>query len=199
MRLLRWPLPGQAPLIPDAPGRFAAKRTHENHTGEDVYTEIGQPVVSMEHGTVVAIERFTGVHVPGKPSPWWNDTWAVLVEGASGVIVYGEIRPDVAVGQTVRAGDPIGAVIPVLRTFKGRPMVMLHVELLKPGTRKTAVWPRGTRRPRHLLDPTPLLRAAAGDITPRQFDLGFYDGRHFRDPAAPENIKYKFGWRLDRP
>lgn len=194
-----WPLLGQTPLFPDAPGRFAAKRTHENHTGVDVYTGVGQAVVAMEDGVVVAIERFTGEHVPGEPSPWWNNTWAVLVEGASGVVVYGEIRPVVEIGQRLRAGERIGEVIPVLRTFKGRPMVMLHVELLRPGTRKTAVWPRGTCRPRRLLDPTPLLRAAAGEPTPREFDLDFYDGLSYRDPSAPVNIKYDYGLRLLRP
>lgn len=199
MANLLWPLLGQSPLFPDAPGEFAAERTHENHTGDDVYTEIGQPVVSMEDGIVVSIERFTGAHVPGKPSPWWNDTWAVLVEGASGVVVYGEIRPGVEVGQRLRAGDLVGKVIPVLRTFKGRPMVMLHVELLRPGTRKTAIWPRGTERPADLLDPTPMLRRAAGEATPQQFDLDFYDGLRFRDPNAPVNIKYAFGQKLLRP
>ncbi len=196
---LIWPLPGQAPLFPDAPGRFAARRTHENHTGVDLYAETGQPVVSTEDGVVIGIECFTGAHVPETASFWWNDTWAVLVEGASGVVVYGEIRPGVEVGQRLRAGDLVGKVIPVLRTFKGRPMVMLHVELLRPGTRKTAVWPRGTRRPRSLLDPTPLLRSAAGEPTAQEFDLDFYDGLRFRDPAAPVKVKYAFGQKLLRP
>ena len=106
---LIWPLPGQAPLFPDAPGRFAARRTHENHTGVDLYAETGQPVVSTEDGVVIGIECFTGAHVPETASFWWNDTWAVLVEGASGVVVYGEIRPGVEVGQRLRAGDLVEA------------------------------------------------------------------------------------------
>lgn len=194
-----WPLRGQVPLFPDAPGRFGAKRKHEIHTGVDIYTETDQSVVSMEDGVVIEIERFTGTHVPGKPSPWWNNTWAVLVEGASGVIAYGEIRPCVEIGKRLRAGDKIGEVIPVLRTFKGRPMVMLHMELLRLSSRKTSLWPCGTTRPQNLLDPTPLLRAAAGIPAPQEFDLGFYDGVRFRDPNAPVNIIYDYGLRLRRP
>lgn len=192
-----WPLIGQHPLFPDGPGRFAAVRTHENHTGVDLYTEVGQPVVSIEDGIVAHIERFTGAHVPDKPSPWWNDTWAVLVVGPSGVVVYGEIRPCVDIGDIVRAGQRVGTVIPVLRTFKGRPMVMLHLELLRAGSAATAIWPRGQSRPSALLDPTDLLRGIAGPAAPT-FDLGLYDGVRFRDPDAPVRLTYAFGDKLAR-
>lgn len=139
MPSLLWPLPGQSPLFPDEPGQIGAIREEDVHAGVDLYTGMYQPVVAMENGVVVLVEAFTGAHVRKKRdrSPWWHDTWAVLVKGASGVIVYGEVRPCVATGQRVAAGDVIGHVIPVLRKFKGRPMVMLHLELLRHGTRQT--------------------------------------------------------------
>ncbi|OGL95543.1 hypothetical protein A2348_04120 [Candidatus Uhrbacteria bacterium RIFOXYB12_FULL_58_10] len=193
-----WPLLGQTPLFPDAPGQFAALRTHETHTGVDLYCDVAQSVVAMEDGVVANVEPFTGAHVVDAPSPWWNNTWAVLVEGPSGVIAYGEIQPCVAIGQCVVAGERVGTILPVLRTFKGRPMVMLHLELLRSGTLATTTWWNDTTRPDHLLDPTPLLRRASGELFPRTFDLGHYDGRRFRDALAPTNIRYRFGDKLQR-
>ena len=56
---------------------------------------------------MVAIEAFTG---PGAGSPWWHDTEAVLVEGESGVVLYGELVPCVKVGDEVVAGQVVGRV-----------------------------------------------------------------------------------------
>lgn len=197
---LVWPLFDQPPLFPDAPGKFAAIREHNVHTGVDLYANPNQAVVAMEDGVVVAVEPFTGAHVPGDDcSPWWKDTWAIFVEGASGVIVYGEVRPLVDVGKRVRTNEHIGFVLPVLRTFKGRPMVMLHLELLRRETRSTSWWLPCTPQPETVLDPAALLRAAAGPPTPRVFDLDFYDGVRFRDPSAEVKIVYDFGVRLRRP
>ena len=112
----------------------------------------------MESGTVVAVEPFTGAHVPPPDSsPWWNDTWAVLVEGPSGVIVYGEILPAVHPGDAVAAGQPLGIVIPVLRRDKGRPTTMLHLEWMRPGARQTVWWRLGQPQPEELRDPAGLM------------------------------------------
>ena len=118
----------------------------------------------MEPGRVVRIEPFTGAHVPPPDSsPWWNDTWAVLVEGASGVFVYGEVVPLVGEGQEVAAGEVIGRVdVPVLKRDKGRPTVMLHLEQLRAGSRRTVWWRRGEAQPEGLLDPTGVLEAIYG-------------------------------------
>lgn len=195
-----WPLLGQEPLFPDEPGRFGTVRKSDVHTGVDLYTGMEQPVVAVEDGEVVLVEAFTGAHVVKEAdrSPWWNNTWAILVEGRSGVITYGEVRPYVAIGERVIAGQVIGHVIPVLRTFKGRPMVMLHLELMRPGTRETLWWKSDEPRPAALLDPTPMLARAAGGIQPI-FDLDFYDGIRFRDPSAKVSISYEYGSRLNRP
>ncbi len=192
-----WPLAHQTPLFPDEAGQFGTVRSKDIHTGVDLYCEINQAVVAMEEGIVVGVLPFTGAHMTKDEdkSPWWNDTWVILVEGRSGVIAYGEINPFVTVGDTVQSSQHIGFVIPVLRTFKGRPMVMLHLERMSTGSRDTVWWRPGETQPPGLLDPTPLLRKASGGNA-SFFDLDLYDGQRFRDPSARVDIKYAFGKRL---
>ena len=167
-----WPLT-TPPLLPDYPGRFGATRKHDIHTGVDLYCPVGTRVWAVEAGTVVAIEEFTG---PRAESPWWNETWAVLVEGESGVVVYGEIEPraDLKVGTTLVQKEYIGRVAPVLKKFKGRPMVMLHLELMTSGATETVWWKKGDLIPEVLCNPEPLL----GEH-PR-FNLDSYDKESFR-------------------
>jgi murein DD-endopeptidase MepM/ murein hydrolase activator NlpD len=149
------------------PGAFAARRRHDTHTGVDLYCREGEPVLAVEDGVVVNIEPFTG---PSAGSPWWNDTQAVLVEGASGVVGYGEIvpSPGLAVGRRVLRGEPVGRVAVVLKEGKerqdvpGHSRAMLHVELYRHGTRRAVVWGLDEGRPEGLLDPTPLLLRAEG-------------------------------------
>jgi hypothetical protein len=118
--------------------------------------------MAVERGKIVAIENFTGEKAG---SPWWQETWSVLVEGKSGVVVYGEIRPHAAVrpGLGVEAGESLGVVIPVLGKDKGRPGNMLHLELHQPGTRESVAWEVGQDRPPTLLDPTPFLAGLVQD------------------------------------
>jgi hypothetical protein len=151
---------------------------------------MGTRVVACEPGVVVAVNWFTGKNAPlddGTPSDWWNDTKAILVEGDSGVIVYGEVDPAsifVSVGDKVNAGDVLGEInIPVLKSFKGRPMVMLHIELLAHGSRNGPWWMAAELRPEGLLDPTAKLSECAPDCP--VFDLARYDGVSFIDPSAP--------------
>ena len=183
-----WPLKDREPLFPDEPGRFGFERAEDVHSGVDLYCELGTEVVAVEDGSVVAVEWFTGQHVldpDGNPSSWWNDTQVVLVEGASGIVAYGEVSARVAPGDSVVAGQVVGVVDKaVLKSFKGRPMVMLHLELYGakvPDDRGslTTWWDKGTPKPPHLLDPTPLLGPGP------EFDLAAYDGRSFCDPQAP--------------
>ena len=190
-----WPLKDCTPLLPDAPGTFGEVRAEDVHTGVDLYCELGTEVVAVEDGEVVAIEWFTGQHVAtpdGVPATWWNDTQIVLIQGASGVVGYGEIDVAVQVGDRVVAGQTIGVVNKaVLRSFKGRPMVMLHLELYSQLVRdpaspvwapsSTVWWAKGETKPEHLLDPTPLL----GEGHTR-FDLSTYDGKSCIDPFAPQ-------------
>lgn len=143
----------QLPLAPH-PGAFGVRRKHHTHEGVDLYCPTGTLVTAVEPGMVVAVIAFTGPCAT-PPSPWWQPTWAVLIEGASGVVVYGEIQPQVRVGQEVRSGVPIGTVMRVLIKDKGYPLSMLHLELHVSGTRDAYDWV--DERPPSLLDPTPFL------------------------------------------
>lgn len=77
------------PVAPH-PGAFGARRKFDHHTGVDLYATRPVPVFPIEDGRVVDIIEFTGEKaIPA--SPWWNRTQAVLVEGRTGVILYGEV------------------------------------------------------------------------------------------------------------
>ncbi|HDR9105402.1 TPA: M23 family metallopeptidase [Burkholderia vietnamiensis] len=146
------------PLAPH-PGAFGVQRAKHTHEGIDLYAPEGTPVSAVESGRVVAVVPFTGPHAR---LPWWLDTWAVFVEGASGVVVYGEIAPSVQQGDSVDAGQVLGSVLTVLAKDKGRPRAMLHLELHRAGSRSAPEWLEHDARPDVLLDPTPrLLEAAA--------------------------------------
>lgn len=169
---LRIPLP-YGFRRPHSQGIFGAERKHDIHTGIDLYCNPGDPVVAMESGRIVAIEVFTGPHA-NPPTPWWQDTYAVLVEGASGVLVYGEIEPDSnrVVGDMVLPGQMLGKVQTVVTKNKGLPTTMLHLERLAPGSRTVApVWHRGKPRPAELLDPTELIIPFLDDVRVKEMDL----------------------------
>lgn len=200
-----WPL-RSSPLLPDAPGRFGAVRRHDVHTGVDLYCEMNTEVLACEEGRVVRVEWFTGQYVSspdGTPSSWWNDTKAILIESDRQVIVYGEVDPAgvfVEVGERVRRGQVIGRIgLPVLRSNKGRPMVMLHLECMRLGSTETVWWRDVGERPQELMDPTPFLTQAAmtslGSISVPVFDLKSYRGE-FIDPSAP--VKDSPNWEVWR-
>ena len=133
------------------PGAFGFKRKHHIHEGVDLYCPEGTLVRAVETGTVVAVIDFTGSKAD-PPSPWWYDTQAVLIEGPTGVVIYGEIESFVQKGERIYAGEEIGRVKQVLTIDKGRPMSMLHLELHRSGTRDAFAWE--AERPESLLDPT---------------------------------------------
>lgn len=183
---LRWVSPlsnrghyGWDGFIPENPhpGSFGKVRKFDTHTGVDLYVPEGKDraVQPVQPGVVVDIVDFTGANVidqEGKPMSWWNDTKAVLVKGASGVVVYGEIEPNptLTVGSKVGYYIPggIGTVIPVLPPSKIRPDIphhsnsMLHIELYESEVAEKnfrwGTWENGKDRPAGLLDPTPYLK-----------------------------------------
>ena len=181
---LRWLFPlhwASGIPINHHPGAFGFHRRRNHHTGIDLYCRDGAVVRAAEDGTVVKIDVFTG---PKAGHDWWEETWAVMVEGASGVINYGELKEEpeqayqddhprdggikvrkLRVGQVVKRGDQIGNVKRVLFEDKFRPDIpghstsMLHLELYKHGTREFADWHDVTKNP-NLMDPTPYLMKA---------------------------------------
>jgi murein DD-endopeptidase MepM/ murein hydrolase activator NlpD len=146
--------------MPGAEGMFGAVRKHDIHTGVDLYADVGTKVTAMESGTVVAIVPFTGIMAE---SPWWHDTKAIMVEGDSGVILYGEINPadNLHIGDFVFEGDFLGTVLRVLKKDKGKPVAMLHLECYSPGTKEPVWWNLNESKPENLLDPTPLIQACS--------------------------------------
>lgn len=140
--------------LPPHPGAFGVQRRHHFHEGIDLYLPISTPITAVEEGEVIEVRQFTG---PELGQPWWRKTYAVWVQGPSGVVVYGEIAPHIKVGATVRAGTLLGVVIPVLTKDKGRPMAMLHLEYHSDGSKEAPEWLLDVPRPAVLRDPTPLL------------------------------------------
>lgn len=139
---------GEIPL-PSHVAAFGVQRANHFHEGLDFYAPEHTEVVAVEAGIVVVVEPFTG---PLAASPWWLDTQCAMVEGPSGVVVYGEISPSVTVGQRVLPGQRIGQIQRVLAKDKGRPRDMLHLELHTHGTRSSQAW--NDIRPQTLRDPT---------------------------------------------
>jgi Peptidase family M23 len=148
------------------PGAFLTQRKHHIHTGVDLYVNDGALVHAVEAGKVVGIEHFTG---PLDGSPWWNDTDCVLIEGASGVVLYGEVQAcsGVKIGDKIKKGSWFATVKQVLKDHKSRPDIMghrlsmLHMELYPHG-KYTAIKENG-ENPDNLnilRDPTPYLITA---------------------------------------
>jgi murein DD-endopeptidase MepM/ murein hydrolase activator NlpD len=133
---------------------FAGIRKYDIHTGVDLFCEVGQPVLAMESGIVVNVLPFTGAKAE---SPWWLETDAVMIEGESGVFLYGEIETSLKVGEYVQEGQLVGKVVRVLKNDKGKPVTMLHLELYQHGTRDCVWWKLNERCPEQLLDPTAIL------------------------------------------
>ena len=157
---MKWPLRNTQPAIPNygAVGDFAFRRSFYYHPGIDLYCPDLEIVQSIEEGTVVHLENFTGPNA-NPPSPWWNETFAIMVEGASGVIGYCELLPfdHLHVGMHVHEGEAIATITPILKKDKGNGTTMLHLEHYLPGTREHVTWYLDTPKPNTLLNPRNLL------------------------------------------
>ena len=132
-------------------GRFGARRKHDVHTGFDIYCDEKEPVYAIEDGIVTNVDLFTGEELG---FPWWETTWAILIEGKSGVIGYCEIhQPELKIGDKVVEGQQIANIKRVLKVDKGLPMTMLHIELYKHGYRGNwEIWNLDGEKPDNLLN-----------------------------------------------
>jgi N-acetyl-gamma-glutamyl-phosphate reductase len=142
------------------PGAFGVVRRNHIHEGVDLYGQPGDAVLAMEAGIVICQYPFTGA---AAGSPWWEDTACLMVQGASGVLNYGEITVGAGMhpGRAVCAGEQLGVLARVLRNDKGRPMTMLHLERYITGTREPIrEWTSDEPQPQSLCDPSALLVAA---------------------------------------
>lgn len=139
------------------PGSFGYQRKKYCHTGVDLYLpQNNEIVVAVEDGIVVGKEHFTGEKTK---TSWWNDTDCLLVEGASGVVCYGEIISNLRIGVKVKQGCWIANVKRVIKPGKERPDIpghfpnMLHLELYPHGTKKVP----NEIDEQSFIDPTPFL------------------------------------------
>lgn len=155
---MKWPIKNKTPQLPElnGVGDFAFRRSFYYHPGVDLYCELHQEIQAIEDGVVVKIDHFTGTDATPS-SPWWNDTWSILVEGASGVIGYCELKPFVKEGDLIKEGDIIASIIPVLKKDKGNGTTMLHLEHYTPGTTDHVTWVLDTKKPSELLNARILL------------------------------------------
>lgn len=155
----------EIPLRPH-PGSFGYIRKNHIHEGVDLYCEPNDPVYAIEAGVVVNIFDFTGEKA-NPPTPWWENTQGVVIQGENYTYNYGEILASsgLKIGDTVAEGQEIGVVKTVLKKNKGRPQTMLHLELYdKSIVRAIDSWELNTPHPLGLLDPTPLLRACVPEL-----------------------------------
>lgn len=152
---MQWPLRNKKPeLVPEgAVGDFAFRRSFYYHPGVDIYCDDLQLVQTIEAGTVVHIENFTGPNAEPS-SPWWLETWSVMVEGVSGVIGYCELKPfdHIKIGSALAEGEVFAAITPVLKKDKGNGRTMLHLEHYMQGTRHHVTWELDKHRPLELLN-----------------------------------------------
>ncbi len=157
---MKWPLRNKLPAIPPVGhvGDFAFRRSYYHHPGVDLYCFEGQVVQAIEEGTVVHIENFTGPNAD-PPSPWWLETWSILIEGESGVLGYCELKPfdHIKIGMHVFEGEPLALIVPVLKKDKGNGRTMLHFEHYIPGTKHHVTWLLDTPKPQELLNSRYLL------------------------------------------
>ncbi len=152
----------EVPVGEQHPGAFGYIRQHHIHEGVDLYGYQGDVVHAMVGGIVVAKGAFTGQQIG---TPWWHDTDFIAIEDQQGVTFYGEISVDqkLNIGDIVRTGRVLGTIKTVLKTDKGRPMSMLHIERYTVGTRQSCnVWDRGNPFPVGLIDPTSFIMSACG-------------------------------------
>ena len=162
-----WPLKNKVPILPElnSVGDFASRRSFYYHPGIDVYCDFGQEVVAIESGIITNIECFTGIDAT-PTSPWWNNTWSIMIEGASGSLGYCELKPlpHIKIGNKVFEGEVIANIIPVLKKEKGWGLSMLHFELYTSDTKEHVTWLLDCPKPDSLKNPRPLLQQIFNNI-----------------------------------
>ena len=139
------------------PASFGFKRKFDYHTGIDLYCETNAEVYSIEDGIVIGVEIFTG---PNAGSPWWNETYSVLIESEHHVILYGEIETHLKLTDNVKEDDVVGSILQVLKQDKGKnPTSMLHIEQYIKGTTESVWWKHNELQPSNLIDITNFLKS----------------------------------------
>lgn len=145
------PLPAACWSLPIGnyhPAGFGYAKNYNVHTGIDIYVPEHSCVHAVEGGIVIDIFKFTGL---GTSYPNLDPTYAIMIEGASGVVLYGEVEvlKDIRIGQLIEPGSKIALVKCAIIN-----QAMLHLEWYAQGTIQPIIWKQNTARPKRLLDPT---------------------------------------------
>ncbi len=163
----------QIPLMkanmPHDKGVFGVIRKHDIHTGIDLYCNDKDPVYAIADGYVKKVVEFTGFD----ESPWWNNTYAIIVTSNNVDILYGEVMPCVKVGDNVKNGQHIGNIERVLKKDKGLPTSMLHLECYI-NFNRFEYWYEKEKIPHNLLNPTSIINTVYYgnlDIEDNEFDI----------------------------
>jgi hypothetical protein len=112
------------PWFTGAQATLAANSDTSNSSGNSTSTTSGTGISANANASAsVSVSVSAGA----ASESWCNNTKAIMVEGASGVVVYGGVDPVnilVRVGQTVETREPLGVIgLAVLKSDKDRPMV----------------------------------------------------------------------------
>lgn len=156
-----WGHETEIPVSSSHSGAFGSLRATRNHEGVDLPGIEGDPVYAMEDSFVVALGIFSGAPAG---LPWTAHTHYVMLEGANGVLSYGEIHlePGLFVGTAVKKGTQIGRLCAPRRVELGRAKSVLHLEKYRKGTTKPLWrWALGAPCPATLENPTCILVQAA--------------------------------------
>jgi len=175
-----WPVPkSYSKKIPvkGEQGSFWEDRNDRNHCGVDIYAPVGSDVVSIEDGRVIGV----GVSTSSQEIYYWNQTFYILIKNQTGLFCkYAELGSiDVEVGDSVRVGQKIGVVGPVLnldgincatplyiqKLKDSGKASMLHFELYNSKPTKSLKYLGGNwfglRMPKGLIDPTEYLTSTS--------------------------------------
>lgn len=135
--------------------RFGADRDSRYHAGIDLYANIGDPVLAMESGTVVAMKTF------------FHGAWALYLCTDSGITLnYGEIERNswrdfgISPGSRVVAGAPLARI-----ALMSGGSYMLHFETYAGCVTRNYPWYKSKGAPASLLNPTKYLLRARDRIS----------------------------------
>jgi murein DD-endopeptidase MepM/ murein hydrolase activator NlpD len=136
------------------------------HAAVDLFANFGDPIVACEKGTIINCYRFLynkkdKSNIPSEcgkdPSPY-RATYAIIVEHPNVVVNYGEVAWDSLIRAGLKKGSAVsaGQVIGFAGNNPGGSS-MLHFETYTKGTKSNKSWPKGSSRPKELLNPTKYL------------------------------------------
>jgi len=126
---------------------FGAVKKENIHTGIKLHCA-DRFIYTIESGKIINI-------LPYFKTSGNNKLYSVMIEGESGVFLYGGIRPSryLKIGNYVDRQHYIGEAL-----LHHNSKLMLHLELYKYGTVEPVQWLTTENKPSNLLDPTNIIR-----------------------------------------